>query len=1285
MKNIVPSLLLTLFFTFSLVQGGSAQDNIAGLADTILTSHVSTWETLYAIIDGTDPSSSYDKTGGAYGNWSGETNYNKWNWVEYDFSGNYALYRSDVYWWNDGAGIAIPYDSYLEYWDLAGRTWKTIDVLSGNGVQPDQYNITLFDTILTTKIRLNFISTRAQGILEWKVFGEEGIQTIPYTTVYEINPALGKGTTSTVLLAARNAEGLPLSGYSYVLNILLSSNRNETNESYSVNSQSFTTTSYNYVLPPTDAQGETSFGITIPGTVDPSDGIKISLKYSERPGSVVSWAWNEPGLTPPVLTADNTDNTVDHDLEITFSDNADWRDHLTYVSVNGSELATADYALSPGTLLLKPSNGHPALAKAGQKTIRVVSGGYSSCEVSQTLLAGTASASTSTIEMEGGELYRSSLNMGSAIARDRSGNPVQNYVFSYSAQITNTAGSDYRFKINGTEITSDVSGQALSPTNASGEAKLWVFVPDNVTLNDGIKIIIYAADGVTKADSVCYTRTETEKSAYLPNDMRNHTEFSWEKTAQTKNFIAFWGDGTGTDPLHPSGGGIAFNPYDILNNLETYFDFYVHGMNFIPNADSGNMGKYKFVVIVFNTWKNGYADNGAYGGSIDGVIGAMWMGPRTGFVVAHEFGHACQAMIPIQYPGKGIKNADDNNHIVGMFWEACANYMAYLSTGGNPNPIEFMNNAMMQYLTTNSMRHYDANYFPMYVVDNYGYDGFARLWRSADVGDHPFEAFGKGLGMTRDEMNDEACRYAMHNVTWDYSMKDPLRRIVKNAAYTDLPRVYTIPDSIPGVSNRLIVPKYMAPADYGYNIIPLYPNEGVTEFKIRFHGYENAPAQGAGWRYGVVSVDALGEPLYSAVFSEADTAGIFTVEPSAVAQYLVVIATPSVGHSYAWTPGWPKIYRYPYSLEFVDVRPAGHRAGYNSLKDEFPGAPHANGGGWVASTATVEAGVYVGPEAQVLGTASVSGNARIEDFAIVRDNARVSGNAVIRENAIIGTTAVVKEDAVVEKTARVFGGTISGSALVTGSAVLRNCTVSGDAVARDLAWLTNANLSGNVVVGGDVVDFSSCDQGVYLQIQRNTCDMASYHKQNIDVNPPIEEYSYYEGAVPAAPFNLLSGSVTTTTVELSWEDNNPDPVSEYVVVSGDKTMGITTELSAVIKNLTPGKAYTFRVYARSRTGSFSEASNELTVSTLETAVTGKMIPEEYELYPNPGSDCFTIKLPGTETTEVRVTDLTGKIVLKFTMSGEKQLSVSEIGGPGLYYISYRSPGFRFTDTLCIIE
>jgi UDP-3-O-[3-hydroxymyristoyl] glucosamine N-acyltransferase len=60
---------------------------------------------------------------------------------------------------------------------------------------------------------------------------------------------------------------------------------------------------------------------------------------------------------------------------------------------------------------------------------------------------------------------------------------------------------------------------------------------------------------------------------------------------------------------------------------------------------------------------------------------------------------------------------------------------------------------------------------------------------------------------------------------------------------------------------------------------------------------------------------------------------------------------------------------------------------------------HANGGGWVADTATVADSAYVGPDAQVYEyawvheSAWVSGDARVYGYAQVSGNTRVGGDA----------------------------------------------------------------------------------------------------------------------------------------------------------------------------------------------------------------------------------------------------------------------------------------------------
>jgi carbonic anhydrase/acetyltransferase-like protein (isoleucine patch superfamily) len=326
-------------------------------------------------------------------------------------------------------------------------------------------------------------------------------------------------------------------------------------------------------------------------------------------------------------------------------------------------------------------------------------------------------------------------------------------------------------------------------------------------------------------------------------------------------------------------------------------------------------------------------------------------------------------------------------------------------------------------------------------------------------------------------------------------------------------REFTILDTIPGKPGYYIVPKYLAPRDYGYNIIPLYPVDGSTDITIKFSGYDNEPAGGAGWRYGFVAIDASGHPRYSELYSEQQPEVSFALDAADKAWYYVVTGAPKIHHNYiAWEPGDPKIYRYPYNLQFEGALPAGYSSGYNSQKDVFPGAAHANGGGWVASTATVESSVFIGPNAQVLGNASVTGSARIEDYAIVQDDAQVSGSAIIRGHAIVGKNAKIRNNAIVEKTARVYTNcSISGNAIITGSAIAYSSTVRENAIVKEVAIIDGATLYGDVIIGGDAEDFASCGSGTYLQLFKITgrskgCDGNHEHSLNVDVNPLISDY-----------------------------------------------------------------------------------------------------------------------------------------------------------------------------------
>ncbi len=105
------------------------------------------------------------------------------------------------------------------------------------------------------------------------------------------------------------------------------------------------------------------------------------------------------GLTPPALTADITNNDVDHNIDITFTDDATWRSLVTAVKIGGTALTvTTDYVLTAGNLQLKPSGGNPLLTTSGSKAVTVEATGYTPASVTQIINAGAATKLGITIQ-----------------------------------------------------------------------------------------------------------------------------------------------------------------------------------------------------------------------------------------------------------------------------------------------------------------------------------------------------------------------------------------------------------------------------------------------------------------------------------------------------------------------------------------------------------------------------------------------------------------------------------------------------------------------------------------------------------------------------------------------------------------------------------------------------------------------------------------------------------------------------------------------------------------------
>ncbi|SHF92331.1 Por secretion system C-terminal sorting domain-containing protein [Mariniphaga anaerophila] len=1263
----------------------SGQQNIAVKADGVYTSHVSPWETLDAVNDGFEPSGSGDKTHGAYGNWTG--NIGVWNWVEYNWEDYYVISQSEVYWWTDGGGIQIPDSSFIEYWDVADNTWLEVPNHNGYKHLENEYSVVAFDEIYTNKIRLHCKSnTEATGILEWKVVGDMA-EKLPGHVDLDISNELALSTTSTVTLSLKDNVGNAVTGYNFVYDVIITNSLKNVNESFQVNGVNYSESAGKVRLLETDDNGKISFDIVLPASIDPGDGISIELFYNNglvKAGS--EFSFYQPAMDSPMIVADNTNNSVDFDIELTFVDNPDWRKQIYEVTINNQTLDTTAYDLTSGKISLKPSSLNPALTGMGLKTVKIFAYGYGTVSIEQQINAGELSTERTKV----GTYLVLTKNQFTQIfceANDQYNNPIPGLKFLYDIEITNSnSTSQEQYVINGRTSSVNSSANQMGESSDEGYAEMDIQMPSEIDINDGIVIKVKTEEGQL-VGQVNYEASSSEKSVYVQRAVRNHPDFSWERTAQSENFILYWGSKIEGDPISESNGNLKFDPVVILNALETVMSYWTDSINFIDNPDEGNMAKYKFEAVLNETWSSGFG-GWAFGGSADDVIGSMWIHPQAASggvgALAHEFGHMCQAMILIQNPGYGLKTP-----WAGFFWESHTCFMDwfYKDYGFDIGMSRYIMTSSMQYSTTR--RHYQNVLFLQYLYDKYGLQTINDIWKNANPEmSHPLTSLRDSvLGYTQSDLNDDFGHHAMRNVTWDYSNKDLFEKYVNKVDQSTINRRYTILERIKNMDDWYIVPREMAPADYGFNIIPFYPDSSVSQISIDFYGYENEPAGGAGWRYGIVEVDNSGTPTYGELQKSKEGTLTYSVANTDNEFYFVVSGAPAEHHNYFWEPGFPKIYRYPYKVRFNGAKPAGHKVGYNRRIEENSGTTHVNGGGWVASTANVESSVYVGPNAQVLGNALVRGNVRIEDYAIVKDDAQVSGNAIIKDWALVGKNAVVKDNVIVEKRSRVYTNCeISENALVTGSAIVYyGSKVKGDAVAKDLAFLFNLTLSGTAVLGGDGEEFQTVSEGIYLQVQnaaganRNGVDGLDFHLSNVDINPTISDYFCPNGDYPTGSFNLKAENIQDKSVALKWDTpESKYGIKKYYVLQEDNVKEITTSNAVSFSNLISNYNYTFRVVGIDSLGNYTPYSNSVTFQTLVTSISSEI--QEHDnfkisnLYPQQRICVIAPDINRKNILEIYT--ISGQLVYKKSFVAETSVNHSAIGGSGIYLVKVNNGEIR---------
>ncbi|MFM2297009.1 MAG: hypothetical protein RL117_716 [Verrucomicrobiota bacterium] len=514
-----------------------------------------------------------------------------------------------------------------------------------------------------------------------------------------------------------------------------------------------------------------------------------------------------------------------------------------------------------------------------------------------------------------------------------------------------------------------------------------------------------------------------------------------------------------------------------LRNAEEAWQVFVHRYGYNEAAESIDAskrtlypGKWK---INYLCWYDGFWMSGS--GNSFGFMNLHPGGLRAdppSWVIPHELMHVFQ----MHQGGANVGNGP-----MGKWWEAHANYgreiwLQNMNRSFDTNQTAWTGFAG-GFLSSSQLfhshgRHYYDNW-PIYQYVDENPDNLPDLGRNTGSNQNAFSA-----RLWRESVFPEYIYEALERLTPNVSLKDVIGSYASRLATTDfanqadIKAVLNVQDSeriermrISDLVRRADDPTWLQPypamlpmafAHATHELIPTGTGAGRV-VSVNLRGLIN-PARQSDWRARLIVVNDAGEERYSPLWSTGSQSVTLAANENRV--LLSVAATPGdIQPTYHLDRDQPYINhpareRFPYELQITGATAKGAGHGNATL------AAHANGGGLVASTATVEAGAYVGPNARVLGYAVVRSGARVEE------NAVVSGRALLRNGAVVRGQARVREYAVLESCEISGNARIGGHASVGGGASVRdNATVKG--VAQIWRQDPDDFIGGDAVIDGD--------------------------------------------------------------------------------------------------------------------------------------------------------------------------------------------------------------------------
>ncbi|RYG37575.1 hypothetical protein EON81_06330, partial [bacterium] len=533
----------------------------------------------------------------------------------------------------------------------------------------------------------------------------------------------------------------------------------------------------------------------------------------------------------------------------------------------------------------------------------------------------------------------------------------------------------------------------------------------------------------------------------------------------TDHFVFYWGNSVQSDATNWNSPAFRQMNFDFFEKVWNYTKSIGAPM---PYASSSS--KKKINVYITRTGLSKFPDGFAF--ASDAIIVAPAAMLEGSSVVPHEFGHV------IQFYTGGFQSNDN----VGWYWENHANWAANSFIPGLALALGVYADRQ-HYEIDSSRMNYGSWPLTEFFADHprldraFGYDVWKRAARDSNgvATETPLQSFmhrgverGVFSGDGVQGFGDFVGQMAAHNATWDYTYQQGYLDTLNYQFNQGIPsRTYTMLQPVPDRADWFRPVYSQAPRQYGSNTIELNVEPGVTEIRATLDPIADETL-GSNWRATLVAVNAKGQARYGRMWRTGT--GRLKMKPGEKAM-LAIVAAPDQYALQPFRPGYTAKRRFPYEVRFQRCSPSSVPAGIRN-HDNVPGRFHANGGGFVAASASVASTAYVGPNAQVLDDARVGGNARIEDHAVVGGQATVSGAAVIggyayvRENARVEGAARVRDYTLVQQSARVLGN----ARILEFVNVQGDGTVGGDALVKgfgDVYTGSSTPVGGGTVIGQD--------------------------------------------------------------------------------------------------------------------------------------------------------------------------------------------------------------------------